>query len=53
MSTFQMSMARRYALCWLSAVNDWYIDQMDDVTTFLNAPMGDEELYERVPEGFV
>ena len=37
----------------VAAVNDWHIDQMDAVTAFLNAPMGDEELYVRVPEGFV
>ena len=32
----------------VAAVNDWHIDQMDAVTAFLNAPMGDEELYVRV-----
>jgi len=36
----------------VAAINDWEIDQMDAVTAFLNAPMGDEELYVRVPEGF-
>ena len=37
----------------VAAVNDWHVDQMDAVTAFLNAPMGDEELYVRVPEGFI
>jgi hypothetical protein len=36
----------------VAALNDWELDQMDAVTAFLNAPMGDEELYVRVPDGF-
>ena len=35
-----------------SAINDWHVDQMDAVTAFLNAPMTDDEIYVRVPEGF-
>ena len=36
----------------VAAVQDWEVDHMDAVTAFLNAPMTDEELYVRVPEGF-
>jgi len=35
----------------LAAINDYDLDQLDAVTAFLNAPLG-EDLYVRVPQGF-
>jgi hypothetical protein len=47
-----VNMTTLRALLAVAAVNDCELDQMDAVTAFLNAPL-EEELYLRVPEGFV